>query len=213
MSEHDPLQHHFADLEQQYDASSLGMWVFLVTEILFFGGIFLGYAVYRTMYPDAFALASRALSIKLGAFNTAVLISSSFTMVMAVQAAKRGKQKQIVWNLIFTFLLGFAFMVVKYFEYSAKFAHHLVPGHHFAFGGYEGAGPEIFFSFYFGMTGLHAFHMIIGMVYLLVLAKQASSSRFTAAYNTPVDMVGLYWHFVDIAWIFIFPMLYLIDRT
>ena len=210
MKNSSPLKHHFADLKQQYFAANLGMWLFLVTEILFFGGIFLGYALYRGMYPEAFALASAKLSMPLGAFNTVVLISSSFTMVLAVSAAQGGHKKETIRNLFLTIALGFVFLIVKFFEYRAKFAHHLVPGKHFEFHGHSGFGAEIFYSFYFGMTGLHALHMIIGMIILGILVYQAGKGRFTREYNTPVDMTGLYWHFVDIVWIFLFPLLYLI---
>lgn len=213
MSSHDsPLQHHFCDLEQQYESSALGMWVFLVQEILFFGGFFLAYAIYRASYPMAFEIASRQLSIGMGAFNTVVLIGSSLTMVLAVHAARVGDQRRLLRNLWLTLGLGGVFLVVKAFEYTAKFQHHLVPGPHFQFPSYEGSGPEIFYSLYFGMTALHALHMIIGMGYLLFVIKDAKKGRFTPEWNTPVDMLGLYWHFVDIVWIFLFPLLYLIAR-
>ena len=210
---HKRHQHHFFDLNQQYDSSQLGMWLFLLTEILFFGGLFLAYALYRGMYPDAFADASRQLDILLGGINTAVLIASSFTMVLAVHAAKTSQRNKTTLYLLSTFVLGAVFMVIKYFEYSAKFEHHLVPGPNFAFAGGNLPGHELFYSLYFGMTGLHAFHMIIGMIYLLVLAhKSHHYGSYDKDWNTPVDMVGLYWHFVDIVWIFLFPFLYLIER-
>jgi cytochrome c oxidase subunit 3 len=209
------LLHHFDDADQQFEASTLGMWAFLITEIMFFGGLFLGYTVYRALYPEAFAEASKLLDYRLGAINTAVLICSSLTMVLAVRAAQLGQRRQLVTFLVLTIILGSAFLVNKGFEYSHKFHEHLVPGPHF--------GPthpltdphhsQLFFSFYFGMTGLHALHMIIGIGILAVLAYQSWRGRFNAEYFAPVDITGLYWHFVDIVWIFLFPLLYLISRT
>jgi cytochrome c oxidase subunit 3 len=212
---HSALAHHFDDLDQQFEASTLGMWAFLITEIMFFGGLFLGYAIYRSLYPEAFAEASRLLDYRLGAINTAVLICSSLTMVLAVRAAQLGQRRTLVIFLLLTILLGSVFLGNKVVEYSHKFHDHLVPGPHF--------GPahpltypqqaQIFFSFYFAMTGLHALHMIIGIGILAVLVVQAWRGRFFSEYFTPVDISGLYWHFVDIVWIFLFPLLYLISRT
>lgn len=207
-----PLQHHFQDLKQQYDASVLGMWLFLITEILFFGGLFAGYTVYRTMYPLAFQAASKHLQVLLGAGNTGILISSSLTMVLAVNSARSGNKSKTSFYLLSTILLGLAFLGVKAYEYHEKFVEHLVPGTSFSFPAYEGPGSQLFFSFYFAMTGLHAIHMVIGMVILIILWLQNQKGKFTAAYNTPIDMTGLYWHFVDIVWIFLFPLLYLIER-
>lgn len=214
MSKHeDPnLQHHFKDLGQQYSASSFGMWLFLLTEVLFFGGLFTGYIVYRIAYPEGFAAASHHLDILLGGINTAVLISSSLTMVLAVHAARLGQKNRIAGWLAATIGLGLVFLVIKAVEYSHKFHEHLVPGRHFQFHGYDGPGTQLFFSFYFAMTGLHALHMVIGMIILAVLLIKARQGRYTTEYNTPVDMMGLYWHFVDIIWIFLFPLLYLIGR-
>ncbi|OIO37516.1 MAG: cytochrome oxidase subunit III [Candidatus Omnitrophica bacterium CG1_02_46_14] len=206
------LQHHFDDMHQQQEASTLGMWLFLITEILFFGGLFAGYTVYRTMYPQAFQAASNHMNVPLGAFNTLILISSSLTMVLAVHEAKLGNRRGLIRNLLLTILLGAGFLGIKYVEYHDKFVHHLVPGTHFSFPAFDGPGTQLFFSFYFAMTGLHAFHMVIGMIFLAIFIRQARRGRFSAEYNTPVDMIGLYWHFVDIVWIFLFPLLYLIER-
>lgn len=206
------LQHHFDNLEQQYEASNLGMWLFLVTEILFFGGIFLGYTVYRGQYPEAFGVASNHLSVFWGAFNTVVLLASSLTMVLAVHHARQGDTKGVHRNLMLTIFFGLVFFAVKAYEYSEKFKHHLVPGTHFQMSDFVGPGPELFYSFYFGMTGLHAFHMVIGMGMLIWLVIQNKLGKVTAEHNTYVDMFGLYWHFVDLVWIFLFPMLYLIAR-
>jgi len=207
-----PLKDQFTSLDQQYETSKLGMWVFLVTEILFFGGLFAGYALYRTLYPEAFGLANAHLDVFLGATNTVVLITSSLTMALAVNEARQGKKAGTVRFLALTILLGLVFLGVKFYEYHVKFVEHLVPGRTFSFPEYPGPGAQLFFSFYFAMTGLHALHMIVGIVLLTLLAHSAACGKFSAAYNTPVDMTGLYWHFVDIVWIFLFPLLYLIGR-
>ncbi len=206
------LQHHFVDLEAQKTASTLGMWIFLVTEVLFFGGLFTAYVIYRATYRTAFEGASNLLDIKLGAFNTAVLILSSLTMALAVWASSQGKKKLLILFLVLTIVLGAAFLGVKVIEYEQKFAHHEVPGPHFVVP--HGLPPqsEMFFSLYFCMTGLHALHMIIGIGLLAWLVVKARRGAFSPRYNTPVDMVGLYWHFVDIVWIFLFPLLYLLGR-
>jgi cytochrome c oxidase subunit 3 len=206
------LRHHFADLGAQKEASSLGMWVFLATEVLFFGGMITAYVIYRASYRRAFEGASNLLDIRLGAFNTAVLILSSLTMAMAVWAASQGRKKLILVFLLLTILLGSTFLGVKVVEYKQKFDHHEVPGPHFVVP--EGLPPqsEMFFSLYFCMTGLHALHMVIGVGLLAWLLAKARRGLFTPRYSTPVEMVGLYWHFVDIVWIFLFPLLYLLGR-
>jgi cytochrome c oxidase subunit 3 len=201
--------HQFDDAEQQYGAVSLGMWVFLVQEIMFFAGLFVTYIVYRAAYPDAFAQASHHLDVTLGAFNTAVLIGSSLTMALAVHAAQTGHRAQLVLFLTATLVLGSIFLGVKSFEYSHKWHEGLVPGLQWTQSGPDARQQLIFFSLYFAMTGMHALHMIIGAVALLFLIFYAARGRYTASYNTPVEMFGLYWHFVDIVWIFLFPLLYL----
>lgn len=211
-SKKSPLQHHFVNLNQQYDASQLGMWAFLITEILFFGALFTGYTIYRMLYPTAFGIASGHLDITLGAINTAVLIASSLTMALAVHAGHTGNPKKIIKFLLLTILLGSVFLGIKAVEYSHKFHEHLVPGPHFGFHLYTGPGSELFFSFYFAMTGLHAFHMVVGIIGLFILVWMAHKGKFTEEYSTPVEMMGLYWHFVDIVWIFLFPLLYLVMR-
>ncbi len=210
-SSHSPaLLHHFDSVEQQKEASTLGMWLFLVTEIMFFGGMFTAYIVYRTLYPNAFAAASHELDITMGAINTAVLICSSLSMALAVNAAQLGRRKNLVWFLILTIALGAVFLGIKAVEYHEKFVNHHVPGPSFHFDGPEAEHAQLFFSLYFGMTGLHALHMIIGIVLLSILAIRAHRGRFGSEYYTPIDMTGLYWHFVDIVWIFLFPLLYLL---
>ena len=205
-------QHHFEDVEQQHQASWLGMWVFLATEVMFFGAMFACYFVYRHWYPQAFAAASNHLDIWLGAINTAVLICSSFTMALAVHRAETSRAKPLVRYLVLTIVLGLVFLGIKFFEYYSKFEEQLVPGSSFKFEESLAGPAEIFFSFYFAMTGMHAVHMIIGIGLLTVLVFKARRRRFSAAYYTPVELTGLYWHFVDIVWIFLFPLLYLLGR-
>lgn len=242
---HPALQHHFDTMGQQKEAVVVGMWVFLLTEILFFGGLFAAYMIYRIWYFDAFAEASRSLSLFWGGLNTAVLIGSSLTMAMAVRCAQTNKRSATVNWLILTMILGSVFLGVKVIEYADKFEHHHVPGQHFQWaaaheapaGGAEHAAPaaegaaaaephrelalnadqlqlttQIYFSLYFTMTGLHALHMIIGIGIMLVITWMAWKGKFDEQYYTPVEMAGLYWHFVDIVWIFLFPLLYLVER-
>ena len=210
---HPDLQHHFDTLDQQHEAATLGMWLFLITEVLFFGGLFLAYMLYRVWYPQAWAEASLELDIVLGAFNTAVLIGSSLTMALAVRAAQTGAQRAIVVWLLMTMALGLIFLIVKYFEYAEKFEHHHVPGPNFMFEGPNAGPAQIYFSLYFLMTGLHATHMIIGFGIMAVICWMAYRRRFSPEWYTPVEITGLYWHFVDIVWIFLFPLLYLVDRA
>lgn len=209
------LAHHFVDAEQQREADTLGMWVFLATEIMFFGGLFAAYTIYRGLYLPAFEFGSRLLDIRLGTTNTAVLIASSLTMALAVHAAQTGKRKALVVFLIITMVLGATFLGIKMDEYVQKWEHFLVPGLRFAPTEALPAGVtipnlQLFFCFYFFMTLLHALHMIIGLGILTVLVVMAWRGRFSADYYAPIEVSGLYWHFVDIVWIFLFPLLYLI---
>jgi cytochrome c oxidase subunit 3 len=201
--------HQFDDAEQQRDASTLGMWVFLVTEIMFFAGMFTAYVIYRALYPEAFAHASHHLDVALGTINTAVLITSSLTMALAVHAAQVGRRSLLLAFLFLTMALGATFLVIKGVEYAHKFHEGLVPGPGFRYAGPDAPQQQLFFSIYFGLTGLHAAHMVIGLGLLTVLVLQARRGRFGPAYHTPVEITGLYWHFVDIVWIFLFPLLYL----
>ncbi|MCU1284869.1 MAG: Cytochrome c oxidase polypeptide [Acidobacteriales bacterium] len=281
--------HHFDTMDQQKDASGLGMWVFLIQEVMFFGGLFCAYLVYRNRFFPAFGAASATLSIELGTFNTVVLIGSSLTMALAVNAAQRGLVKRLMGFIIATMILGTVFLGVKVVEYSQKFEKREIPGQNFCFepqgggrcagvseaqeketipdllkrymtgglghppgepsdsalahgaasipgetvttpeghsSGEEGPPPlpggserqrsmpgsEIYFSLYFAMTGMHALHMIIGMGLMLWLLYNAHKGMYSAAYYTPIENFGLYWHFVDIVWIYLFPLLYLINR-
>jgi cytochrome c oxidase subunit III len=211
VAHHDPsVAHQFDDREQQTEAASIGMWAFLVQEILFFGGLFTGYTVYRSYYPQAFIEGSHHLDITLGAFNTVVLIASSLTMALAVNAAQNSKRIRLVIFLFLTLLLGSTFLGVKVIEYSDKYYHHLIPGISFFWEGPEARQVQIFYSFYFAMTGMHALHMIIGAAILLVLIPWAIKGRFSRDYYAPVEIFGLYWHFVEVVWIFLFPLLYLL---
>ena len=208
------LQHHFDDSAQQLESSTLGMWVFLVTEIMFFGGMFGAYTVYRNLYPDAFASTSHFMNVTIAAINTGVLIFSSFTMVLAVRAAQLDQKKALIVFLILTLILGCVFLSLKYVEYHEKWVDHHIPGPGFQ---YEDARyfhqAQILFFLYFAMTGMHAIHMIVGAGLLITLIVMAARNRFSGAWYTPVEMIGLYWHFVDIVWIFLFPLLYLIGHT
>jgi cytochrome c oxidase subunit 3 len=205
------LQHHFDDLGQQLEASTLGMWLFLVTEIMFFGGLFLTYMIYRSAYATGFQEASNHLNVIWGAINTIVLIVSSLTMALAVRAAQTSAppKTQVGW-IVATMILGAAFLGIKVIEYADKFTHHLVPGPYFVWEGKYPEAAEIFYSLYFAMTGLHALHMIVGLGIMTVIATMAWKRQFDGHWYTPVEISGLYWHFVDIVWIFLFPLLYLI---
>ena len=204
------LAHHFDNLEQQREAGTLGMWIFLMTEVMFFGGLFTAYVIYRTRHAEGFASASAELDVTLGAINTAVLIGSSLTMALAVHAAQTGKRLSQAAFLLLTIALGLTFLLIKFFECKAKFDHELVPGLPFKDAGPQTYEWQTFFSIYFAMTGMHALHMIIGIGILAVLVRHAWRGRFSPEYYTPVELTGLYWHFVDIVWIFLFPLLYLI---
>ncbi|HEY9432072.1 MAG TPA: cytochrome c oxidase subunit 3 family protein [Blastocatellia bacterium] len=227
MAEHathvEGLAHHFVSMEQQKEAGMVGMWLFLLTEVMFFGGLFLAYTIYRTIYPQGFLYGSHLLNVQLGGTNTVVLIVSSLTMAMAVYYSQKGETKKLIGFLTATLLLGLAFLVIKYFEYASKIHDNLFP----AVGFYNPVTPEmdptshhaipanlqqpvrVFLWIYFMMTGLHALHMIVGAGILITLILMARKGKFTKNYNSPVEISGLYWHFVDIVWIFLFPLLYL----
>jgi cytochrome c oxidase subunit 3 len=242
---HPALVHHFDHMEQQREASTFGMWIFLLTEIMMFGGLFTAYLIYRIKYYPAFVAGSSSINVSWGFANTLVLIGSSFTMAMTVWSAQTGKRRGQVGFLIATMILGAAFLGVKAKEYYEKYNECHIPGHVIgkgfnAWGGCDAKDSElgniaeeirkrdpkqteasavqtarqseIFFSFYFLMTGLHALHMVIGLVLLTWLLSRAARGQFGPDYYTPIELGGLYWHFVDIVWIFLFPLLYLISR-
>ncbi len=202
------LAHHFDDLEQQETSARLGMWLFLCTEVLLFGGIFMGYAVYRAIYPEAWVEGSHHNDVVWGTINTAVLLVSSLTMALAVHAAEEEKWKLTTYFLLGTIALGALFLGIKFYEYYVHYAEGYAPGVRFTVSGPDAPQVELFFIFYFAMTGLHALHMIIGLGLVAVMAALAWRGRL--AYHVPVEMTGLYWHLVDVVWVFLFPLLYLI---
>ncbi len=205
------LAHHFDMMDQQVASAKLGMWVFLGTEILMFSGLFLGYAFLRYMYPDMLLKAHELLDWRLGAFNTVVLITSSLTMALAVRAAQLGDKKQLKTQLLITIVCALIFMVVKYFEYTGKFAHGIFPGRYYmeASDQFLG-GPQMFFGLYFTMTGLHGVHVLIGIGVIAWMYIRAGRDEFGPDNYTAVENTGLYWHLVDLVWIFLFPLLYLV---
>lgn len=206
--------HHFEDADQQREAGELGMWVFLVTEFMFFGGLFLGYLVYRYWYPHGFAEASRTMDVLLGTVNTAVLLTSSFTMALAVHAAHASQCRQLVRLLLMTCGLGGIFLVIKGYEYHHKYAEHLVPFmSDFVAPGLHREGAMTFLNFYFVMTGLHALHMVIGIGVMLALVWLARRGTVLGPDRTSVHNAGLYWHFVDLVWVFLFPFFYLVAAS
>ena len=209
---HPHLQHHFEDLDQQHVTVTLGMWAFLATEILFFGGFFFAYTLYRNMYPAAWTIGAHHNNITLGTINTAVLICSSLTMAMGVYFAQQGRKKPLVNAILATIFLGVVFVVIKGVEYTEHIREGFFPGALFTYSGPEARHVELFMVFYFGMTGLHALHMLVGFGILAWLVVRSGQGWYSAEYYSPVEVVGLYWHFVDIIWIFLFPLLYLINR-
>jgi cytochrome c oxidase subunit 3 len=221
-------RHHFETQEQQREAGTFGMWLFLLTEIMFFGGLFFSYLLYRNWYYDAFVVSSNQLSISLGAANTAILITSGFFMALGVWAAEVRKKNLLVIFLVLTTLFGLAFLYIKGIEYHEKWENHHIPGAQFsvsqfvnpqAYGLPEkplapdmAQKTQIFFFLYFAMTGMHALHMVIGIGLLFWLLKRSYRGDFSSGYVAPIENFGLYWHFVDIVWLFLFPLLYLINR-
>lgn len=198
-------------MEQQFSSATLGMWAFLLTEIMFFGGMFGAYTIYRGMYPGAFQSTTHYMNVTLGMANTLVLIASSLTMALAVRAAQVDDQKMLRLMLVLTLIFGFAFLGVKSYEYHEKWVEHLIPGPNFQYYNANYAHQaQILFFLYFAMTGVHALHMIVGAGLLTWLVAKSLRGTFSSQYYAPVEIVGLYWHFVDIVWIFLFPLLYLI---
>jgi cytochrome c oxidase subunit III len=204
------LQHHFSDSSQQKESAKLGMWLFLLTEILLFGGLFCAYAIFRAWYPEMFINAHRELNQVLGAINTLVLITSSLTMALSIHSLQINKSKRAAGYLALTLLFATIFLVIKYFEYSHKIHLGQLPGKFYTYAGLEGTNPHIFFSIYFTMTGLHGIHILIGMIIIAVMMIKSAQNKFSSDYYTPVELTGLYWHLVDLIWIFLFPLLYLI---
>lgn len=207
-----PVAHQFEDAAQQREAATLGMWVFLATEVLFFGAMFLGYTVYRLKYPEIFQLASEHTLVAVGTINTGVLLLSSFTMVLAVRAAEFRHRIALITFLTVTALLGTTFLVIKGFEYAHEIHEGLFPGSHFHFTEGDPLAARMFFYLYFLMTGVHALHVTIGVILLVIFALRAMLTLKLERLSTAVDLLGLYWHFVDIVWVFLFPLIYLVDR-
>jgi cytochrome c oxidase subunit III len=210
------LHEQFENIEQQRDAGTFGIWIFLATEILFFGGLFTAYIQYRAPYFSGFLSGSRLLERPLGALMTFVLLGSSLTMALSVHSIRVGRQKRVILFLILTIILGVAFLGIKFTEYHNKWEEHLVPGFnwHPTAEQLEGAPPqhvELFLCFYFFMTGLHALHMIVGIGLLAVMAVLTWLRKITVEHYNRIEVSGLYWHFVDIIWIYLFPLLYLIE--
>lgn len=216
MSNNPYFQHHFTDSEQQYEASKMGMWAFLVTEVLTFAGLFCAYAIFRAWNPDMFVNAHKALDVTMGATNTVVLITSSLTMALAIRNVQLNNNRGAIINLLLTLIFAGTFLVIKYFEYSHKFHCGHLPGMYYDPHiapdciSISGQNPHVFFSIYFMMTGLHGIHVVAGMVLITWLIIRTSKGHFNSSYYTPVELVGLFWHLVDLVWIFLFPLLYLI---
>lgn len=205
------LATHFADLEQQHGAAAFGMWIFLATELMFFGGLFTAYTVYRLRYPQAFDDASPRLSLNYAAANTVVLLTSSLTMALAVYFARTGQRGRLVGCLGATAALGTAFLIIKTFEYHGDYMDNLVPGLAFDANDWKDpGGVKLFLLLYFLMTGVHAVHLIVGIVLMIVLAVLAGRGHYTPAHYSPIEAGGLYWHFVDAIWIFLLPLLYMV---
>jgi cytochrome c oxidase subunit 3 len=207
------IARQFDDAEQQRTAADLGIWIFLATEILFFGVLITAYTFMRIRHPEAFAAAGKLTDIALGTINTAVLLTSSLTMALAVRAAKLGMRKASVAWMSTTMALGLVFLAIKGREYYLDYLAHLVPAVNFSHPGPQQAQVEMFFYLYFVMTGVHSLHVIIGIVLLGVMGAMAWRRSFSPAYYTPVELTGLYWHLVDVVWIFLYPLLYLVSRT
>ncbi|HUO17005.1 MAG TPA: cytochrome c oxidase subunit 3 [Verrucomicrobiae bacterium] len=209
----DPLElavrEQFQNPVQQRETSMVGMWVFLITEVMLFGGLFTGFAVYRMEYPLGFDLGSAQMDFKMGAINTAVLICSSFAMALAVNSAERGRKLRLAGFLVLTIVLGLLFLGIKFDEYYLHFLDHKAPGINFYQSGPQASSIEMFYVFYYIMTGLHALHMFVGIGLLSVLLLRTGLGSFSAEYHTPVEITGLYWHFVDTVWVFLFAIFYI----
>jgi cytochrome c oxidase subunit III len=205
-----PLAHHFESLEKQTHAARLGMWLFLATEVLLFTALFAAYGVYRFLYPDGFAEASRAIETWIGFVNTLVLVSSSLTVAMGLDAATKGDGRRTALLFGFSVLCALVFLGFKAVEYTHHFQEGQLPGRFYSFEGVHAPGAQIFFALYFLITGLHGIHVVIGMTVLIVIGTRAYLGHYTPEYHVPVELAGLYWHLVDLIWIFVFPLIYLI---
>jgi cytochrome c oxidase subunit 3 len=209
---HERLAEQFDDLEQQHTAASLGMWIFLATEVLFFGGLLFSYVAYRVAYPIDFAKAGRELNITIGTINTAVLLVSSAFMAGAVHSARTGRNKRAARELALTWILGLLFLCLKAYEYYDDFEKNLVPASNVKQIAAREPITRLFYFIYYALTGLHAIHLTIALGIVAVIWRRARRGDFSAEYHSPVEVTGLYWHFVDLVWIFLYPLLYLMDR-
>jgi cytochrome c oxidase subunit 3 len=204
------LAHHFPDMKTQEHAARMGMWIFLSTEILLFAVLFTAYAIYRFLFPVGFEEASKLAHVAMGATNTVVLITSSLTVALAIHYARHGENRKVVGLLAITIGFGAVFMVLKGYEYYHHYLEGQLPGRLYHFAGVQGPGVSMYFTVYFLMTGLHGLHVLIGMSLLAWVAVRAWRNEFGPGYSTPVELSGLYWHLVDLIWIFLFPLLYLV---
>ena len=209
LKEHE-VAHHFDSLEQEFTSHKMGMWLFIASEIMMFGGLFVGCIVFMTLHPHAFHEGTHHLDWRLGALNTFFLITSGLTMGLAVLHAQKGEQGKVRMQLVVSLLLAAGFLVVKSYEYYTKFHHGTLPGHYWHAEGFTDPFAHVFYAIYFVMTGLHGLHVLIGMGLMLWCLVQASRRRFDRNYFTPVEMAALYWALVDLVWVFLFPLLYLI---
>jgi cytochrome c oxidase subunit 3 len=208
--ENSHLAHHFKTMDQQFDAAKMGIWLFLCTEVLMFGGLFVGYIIFHGVFPEMFAEGARQLNWRMGALNTVVLLASSYTMAMGIHYAQTNNPKKSFNMLAITFICGLIFMCIKAYEYSLKFEHGFLPGHFFRAHEFEHANLAMYFSFYFLMTGLHGAHVMIGMGLIAWMMIRTKRGDFSNEFYTPVEGVGLFWHLVDLIWIYLFPLLYLV---
>ncbi|HZZ42602.1 MAG TPA: cytochrome c oxidase subunit 3 [Tepidisphaeraceae bacterium] len=204
----------FQEKRQQDEAATLGMWAFLATEILFFGALFASFYIYRLRWPESFADGATQLKWYLGTINTAVLLASSYCMALAVHHARHGDSKKLIRFLLLTILFGVMFLIIKGSEYVIEYKELLIPALNYSPISPDGQHrlPQVplFMTFYFVMTAIHALHMLVGLTLLLILVFLARRQKFTAHYHNPVEIIGLYWHFVDMVWVFIYPTLYLL---
>lgn len=210
---HGDHAHHFESAEHEYVSGKEGVWLFLTTEILMFGGLFVAYALFKSIYPEMFRAAHTYLDWKLGALNTVVLLTSSLTMALSIHYIQKGENKKAIMNLWITLLCAAGFMVVKYFEYSHKIHVGMVPNKFFTFVLPEGTPDNLamFFGLYFVMTGLHGIHVLVGMGLIYWIIHRTKRGDFHPKKYTAVEGVGLYWHLVDLIWIYLFPLLYLVS--
>lgn len=205
-----PLRIQFDTMEQQTEAARLGLWLFLATELLFFGALFMGFTIYHLVYPVAFAAAEKQTNLVCGSVNTAIILTSGLFMSLALYSIQQDRPAACIRYLLLTLALGLGFLSVKGLEYAGDIHEHLVPGGSFALKNQPAA--QIFFFLYWLMTALHAIHMIVGIGLLAVMAFLVRRGRFSREYHTPIELTAIYWGFVDLIWIFLYPLLYLIDR-